>query len=129
LRAELALPNSLCVYDESRLAEIEHALSAHSGEIGRNDYARLLRARAQAGAVLLPERVFGYGSTGLPQGAFAEAVCSLRLDCAGELLCDAPAVLDVHSLSRGEAGETAGSAQWFDGPSARRASNPPAPLQ
>jgi hypothetical protein len=61
---DLADPNVLVPFGADRLAEIQHALAAHTGELARNRYDRLLEARATANAVLGPERVFGYGSHG-----------------------------------------------------------------
>lgn len=61
---DLADPNVLVPFGADRLAEIQHALAAHTGELARNRYDRLLEARATANAVLGPERVFGYGSRG-----------------------------------------------------------------
>jgi LmbE family N-acetylglucosaminyl deacetylase len=95
LWAELENPNSLCVFDEARLLEVDHALCAHTGELDRNDYRRLLRARAEAAAVLLPERIFGYGSPGLASDALAEAVCELTPGPSGKLLPSAPAMFDA----------------------------------
>jgi LmbE family N-acetylglucosaminyl deacetylase len=37
-------------------------LEAHAGELARNDYAGLVRARAKVAAVLGAERVFGFGA-------------------------------------------------------------------
>jgi LmbE family N-acetylglucosaminyl deacetylase len=59
-------------FDRGRLDEILHALEAHSGELERNDYARLVRARAEASACLAPELLFGFGSEAAPGPAFAE---------------------------------------------------------
>jgi LmbE family N-acetylglucosaminyl deacetylase len=118
--SDIALPNSLCVFDAGRLAEIERALCAHEGELARNDYRRLLRARAEAGATLLPERVFGHGTPGLPSGAFAEAVCDLRLGPGGELILAAPATFDAAAFPAAEdAGAPADA--WLDQPTARAA--------
>lgn len=95
LWADVALPTSLCVYDAERLSDIEQALVCHGGELERNDYLRLLRARGHAGAVLLPERVFRYGAPGLAPDEYAEAVCELGLDERGEVALCAPALLDA----------------------------------
>jgi LmbE family N-acetylglucosaminyl deacetylase len=118
LWADLGLPTSVCVFDARRLGEIEHALAAHIGELGRNDYRRLLRARAETGAILLPERVFGYGSPGVPPGSFAEAVCEVTIGPAGELLLTEPSVLDARSFPDGVTAH-ADATPWLDGPSPR----------
>ena len=42
-------------------------LAAHRGELERNDFAELLRARAIAARVLGAERVFGLGAARRPE--------------------------------------------------------------
>src|SRR5579862_5721712 len=71
LWGELAIANVLVGFGAARLAEIQRALAAHAGELARNRYDQLLVARAQANAILGPERVFGFGSPGGPY-AYAE---------------------------------------------------------
>jgi LmbE family N-acetylglucosaminyl deacetylase len=71
LWGELPIPNLLVGFRAERLAEIRAALNAHAGELARNRYDRLVECRAAAGAVLGPERVFGFGSGGSPH-QFAE---------------------------------------------------------
>jgi LmbE family N-acetylglucosaminyl deacetylase len=61
---ELPMPNVLVPFDTDRLAEIQHALAAHAGELQRNRFDRLVKSRAVAHAVLGPERVFGFGAPG-----------------------------------------------------------------
>jgi LmbE family N-acetylglucosaminyl deacetylase len=61
---ELPAPNVLVPFDADRLAEIQHALAAHAGELQRNRFDRLVESRAVAHAVLGPERVFGFGAPG-----------------------------------------------------------------
>jgi LmbE family N-acetylglucosaminyl deacetylase len=61
---ELPVPNVLVPFDTDRLAEIQHALAAHAGELQRNRFDRLVESRAVAHAVLGPERVFGFGVPG-----------------------------------------------------------------
>lgn len=68
---DLARPNLLVPFDARRLEEIQRALAAHVGELERNRFDRLLEGRAGANAVLGPERVFGYGTRGIPE-PFAE---------------------------------------------------------
>jgi LmbE family N-acetylglucosaminyl deacetylase len=63
--ADIGLPTLVRAVEPQRLDEIEHALEAHAGELSRNDFRRLLRARAELGAVQAVERVFGFGSDGL----------------------------------------------------------------
>jgi LmbE family N-acetylglucosaminyl deacetylase len=61
LWADLPLPTLYIPFDDDRLAEIVPALRAYSGEIERNDYTVLVRARGEANRVLGSERVFGLG--------------------------------------------------------------------
>jgi LmbE family N-acetylglucosaminyl deacetylase len=59
---DLARPTIFSGFGDQRLAELQHVLAAHRGELERNDYPELLRARAIAARVLGAERVFGFGS-------------------------------------------------------------------
>lgn len=119
LWADLVLPSSLCVFDAQRLNEIEHALSAHVGELARNDYSRLLRARASAAAVLGPERVFGHGSPGLPGELYAETVCDVTLGPGGEILLSSPTRFDAASFPGDRAASDTVLDSWLDSSSAR----------
>jgi LmbE family N-acetylglucosaminyl deacetylase len=118
LWADLGLPTSLCVFGAGRLAEIEAALDAHAGELERNDYRSLVRARAQAGAILLPERVFGYGSPGLPRDRFAEAVCEVEIGASGELLVAGPTTFEAGAFPV-PAPVQADASEWLQAPSPR----------
>jgi LmbE family N-acetylglucosaminyl deacetylase len=83
---DLARPTIFSAFGDRRLAELQHVLAAHRGELARNDYPDLLRARAIAARVLGAERVFGFG-------------CERRADEPyAELLADRgpPRVLDLH---------------------------------
>lgn len=62
LWADLPFPTLLVGFDDRRLHEITGALSAHAGELERNDYGAMLRGRALMLASLGPERVLGFGS-------------------------------------------------------------------
>ena len=64
LWGELPIPNVVTPSGPVSLAEIQRALAAHAGELARSRFDRLLAARGRAGAVLGPERVFGFGSSG-----------------------------------------------------------------
>lgn len=55
-------PTFATEFGEERLEEVLHALAAHRGELERNDYARLVRARAEAAACLVPELLNGFGT-------------------------------------------------------------------
>jgi LmbE family N-acetylglucosaminyl deacetylase len=62
LWADLPWPTLYAGFGEDDLARAEHVLAAHHGELARNDYAALLRARAVANRTLGAERVFGFGA-------------------------------------------------------------------
>lgn len=64
LWADLPFPSLAVAYGEERQEEILAALAAHAGELARNDYRRLVRGRAEMLAVVGPERVFGFGTSG-----------------------------------------------------------------
>lgn len=75
----LAQPNLGTAFTAARLEEILAALSAHRGELQRNDYRRLVRARAEANACLAPELLFGFGSRAEPGHVLAELLTELAL--------------------------------------------------
>ncbi|HST16422.1 MAG TPA: PIG-L family deacetylase [Gaiellaceae bacterium] len=105
LWGELPLPSLVVEVTDERLDEIEHALSAHAGELERNDAGRLLRARSAANAVVGAERVFGFGSRALPFRR-AELLTELRLGDGRWRLCE-PRILDrAEAAGDGVAGET-----------------------
>ena len=62
LWADLPGPTLYHGFDEALLARALHVLEAHEGELERNDYRDLVRARATANRVLGAERVFGWGA-------------------------------------------------------------------
>jgi LmbE family N-acetylglucosaminyl deacetylase len=64
---DLARPTLFSGFGEERLARLQHALAAHRGELERNDFQELLRARAVASRVLGAERVFGFGAPRRPE--------------------------------------------------------------
>lgn len=92
-------------FGRERLEEILAALEAHRGELERNDYRRLVRGRAEAGACLAPELLFGFGAAAGAQAPLAE------------LLTEAVAVAGCWRL---------GPARWLD-PAA--ALPPPTPVE
>lgn len=79
LWADLPFPNLYVGFGRERLAELQRALAAHAGELARNRLDRLLEARATASAVLGPERVFGFGTSGSQQ-PYAELLTALEFD-------------------------------------------------
>lgn len=62
LWGSLAWPTLGTAFGDPRLEEIHAALAAHSSQLQRNDYRRLVRGRAEAAACLAPELLFGFGS-------------------------------------------------------------------
>jgi hypothetical protein len=56
------------------LDRILAALDAHESQLERNDFRKILRARAELIAGLSPERVFGFGGPGI-DASFAEELC------------------------------------------------------
>ena len=67
LWGELPLPTLYHGFAEPLLDRALEVLAAHKGELARNDYATLVRARAQASRVLGAERVFGWGAAMRPE--------------------------------------------------------------
>jgi hypothetical protein len=98
----LPFPTTVTTFGPERLEEISLALSAHSGELARNDYRDLLAGRARAARVLAAELVFGFGSAGLP-GPYAEAIGEVVRRDGGWLL-GAPRLLDTADLLPAPAG-------------------------
>jgi LmbE family N-acetylglucosaminyl deacetylase len=68
----LALPTLATAFGADRLEEILAALAAHRGELERHDYRRLVRARAEASALLAPELLFGFGTASAAEAPYAE---------------------------------------------------------
>jgi LmbE family N-acetylglucosaminyl deacetylase len=69
---DLARPTIFSSFGDRRLAELQQVLAAHRGEVVRNDYFDLLRARAICARVLGAERVFGFGSPRRAEEPYAE---------------------------------------------------------
>lgn len=78
LWADLPAPNVYVPFDDDVLTEARHLLGAHEGELARNDYTRLLEARAVANAVLGSERVFGFGTARASTAPYAEVIADHR---------------------------------------------------
>jgi LmbE family N-acetylglucosaminyl deacetylase len=78
LWADLPSPNVYVPFGNDVLAQAQRMLAAYAGELERNDYARLLEARATANAVLGSERVFGFGQARASTQPFAELLTELR---------------------------------------------------
>ncbi len=75
--SSLPRPTLATSFDRDRLEEILRALSAHTSQLERNDYRRLLSGRAQMNAALAPELLFGFGSEARPQVEYAELLTEL----------------------------------------------------
>jgi LmbE family N-acetylglucosaminyl deacetylase len=73
LWASLRAPTLYVPFGDDLLEAALHALRAHVGELARNDYTDLVRARAVAARVQGSEQVFGYG-TPARRGPYAEVL-------------------------------------------------------
>jgi LmbE family N-acetylglucosaminyl deacetylase len=114
LWADLPLPTLYVPFDDARLAGMLQALGAYHGEIARNDYPTMVRARAEANRVLGAERVFGYGSAAKP-GPYAELLSEVVRQEGAWLAC-APRMLDVARPLDGQQPQLP-FGWWLDGPS------------
>jgi LmbE family N-acetylglucosaminyl deacetylase len=94
--ADLPLPTLYVPFDEDRLARVLDALGAYSGELARNDFAAMVRGRAEMNRVLGAERVFGYGAAARSDGAYAELLTEVVRE-GGEWLACAPRVPQLAS--------------------------------
>ncbi len=93
----LPRPTLATSFGKERLEEILTALTAHQGELERNDYRRLVRGRAEANSVLAPELLFGFGAAARQEPPYAELLTEVvpaeggwRLGAARWLDPDAP---------------------------------------
>ena len=113
--ADLPFPTLYSGFGRRRLWRALWLLSAHRGELARNDYRVLVRGRAAANRVLGAERVFGFGARGrrLP---YAELLTEVtRRD--GAWRSGVPRELDARAPLAGLApGPPIG--WWLDAPSA-----------
>lgn len=116
LWADLPLPTLLTEFGEARMAEALAILAAHAGELDRNDYAALVRARAVAARVLGAERAFGFGCAGLDP-PYAELLTELAVH-DGRWMAYGPRRLDAALPLLGAPGEHALD-WWLDEPSFR----------
>lgn len=78
LWADLPHPTLYVPFGDDALARAQDVLAAYVGELARNDYSRLLTARAVAHAVLGSERVFGFGHGRASDAPYAELLTELR---------------------------------------------------
>lgn len=112
----LPIPNLVVPFDDSRLREIQRALSSHVGELERNRYDRLLAGRASANAVLGPERVFGFGAPARPY-EYAELLIDAAWSPGTGWGLAAPREFDPQDPVAGEGGTDVG--WWLHAPSVR----------
>ncbi len=75
----LPLPTLGTAFDQVRLDEILSALSAHRGELARNDYRLLVKARAAMNASLAPELLFEFGTRRSSDAPYAELLTEVAL--------------------------------------------------
>ena len=75
----LEMPTLATTFGVDRLEEILVALAAHEGELERRDYRRLVRARAEASALLAPELLFGFGTPVDADAPYAELLTEVVL--------------------------------------------------
>ena len=93
LWTDLRSPTLYAPFDDDVLTDARHVLAAYSGELARNDYLRLLEARAIAHAVLGGERVFGFGRARASSLPYAELLTEQR--CVDDEWCTTPSrILD-----------------------------------
>jgi len=103
LWGESALPSLALELTDDRLAEIEHALEAHEGELARTDFKRLLRAQADAYGVIGAERIYDFGAPALPFPR-AELLTEVALRDGRWHLCEPRVLRDGEVSSEGVAG-------------------------
>jgi LmbE family N-acetylglucosaminyl deacetylase len=115
LWGDVELPSLAIELTESRLAEIEHALAAHEGELERTDFRRLVRGRGAANAVAGAERLFGFAAPSLAF-EYAELLMELCLVDGRWRLCE-PRVLDGAGAALDGAPSTVDLTEWLDEPS------------
>jgi GlcNAc-PI de-N-acetylase len=75
----LELSNLAFAFGLEQLEEITYALDSYVGELDRNDYRRMLRARGEMLASLGPELVFGFGEPSVSEFVEIVAEVTLRL--------------------------------------------------
>lgn len=117
LWSDLSFPSIFFGFDSKMLNGIIYALSAHKGEISRNDYRRLVLGRSQANSILGPEKVFGFGSKGI-DFPFAEMVSEVRFS-SGRWLLSSPRMLDPKNPLKKEKSKEKDLTYLIDSPSYR----------
>jgi LmbE family N-acetylglucosaminyl deacetylase len=80
--ADLPMPSLYVPFGDDLLQRAMAVLDLYGGELARNDYRRLLTARATANAVLGSERVFGFGAAAASSEPYAELLTEAQFDGA-----------------------------------------------
>ncbi len=93
LWASLRHPTLYVPFGDAVLEEALHAVAAHTGEVARNDYVALVRARATAMRVQGAELVFGFGALARG-GLYADALEELTF-AGGEWRSGSPREPDL----------------------------------
>lgn len=93
LWGSLPKPTLATAFDAARLEEILAALAAHRSQLARNDYRRLVRARAEMNASLAAELLFGFGAATPPGVSYVELLTEVAF-ADGRRLLGRPRWLD-----------------------------------
>ncbi len=80
------LPSLATAFGQERMDELLAALSAHRGELMRNDYRELVKSRASMSAILAPELLFGFGTERIPSVPYAELLTEVVFSAKRRLL-------------------------------------------
>jgi LmbE family N-acetylglucosaminyl deacetylase len=115
LWGDLPRPTLYHGFDEVLMRQAIHVLEAHAGELERNDYRDLLRARATANRVLGAERVFGWGAPGRDQ-PFAELLMEAVVG-EDDWWTTTPRALDLKRPLEDPPEPTAAIGWWLHAPS------------
>ena len=100
LWADLPSPTLYVPFDDDVLVEAQHVLAAYAGELARNDYARLLEARAVAHAVLGERTRLRLRHRTRVDAPYAELLTECRL-VDGLWLPGSPRLLDPAAIADG----------------------------
>jgi LmbE family N-acetylglucosaminyl deacetylase len=90
---DLPFPTTVTTFDDGRAREIDHALSAHEGEMARADHRVHVEARGRLTAVTAAEKVFGFGAPALAADRAEVVTEVVRRD--GEWVLGSPRALDA----------------------------------
>jgi LmbE family N-acetylglucosaminyl deacetylase len=116
LWADLPWPTLYHGFDEPLMERTLHVLEAHEGELERNDYRALVRARATANRVLGAERVFGWGAEARPE-RYAELLTEVVLNEGDWRTTGARALDPANPLGDAAEGRAVSIGWWLKEPS------------